>query len=419
MLGLRAPAIARPRVGVIGVGARGQVLLRILAGLHGVRDQDDPPTAAEVEIAALCDIDGAALDAGEALCAAAGRPAPKRFGDGDEDFLRMLDTVELDLVVVATPWRWHVPQAVAAMDRGVHVGLEVPAAFTLDGCWQLVETAERTRVHCMMLENCCYGRSEMMVLRMCQAGLFGELTHGEGAYIHNLSGQLGGDRSESLWRPAHHLSRDGNLYPTHGLGPIAQYMGIHAGDRLATLVSMSSPALGRRAHAVRALGADAPEAALDYRCGDVNTSILKTALGRTILVQHDTTTPRPYSRINHVQGTRGAFRGYPDRIFLVGPGAGAEHGHDWASPAAYVDEFDHPVWRRLGPEATGMAEAHGGMDYVMLVRLIECLMAGDPLEQSLCDGVAWSCVTALSEQSVARGGAPVEFPDFTRGAWRG
>ena len=404
VIGLRAPALERVRVGVIGTGARGQVLTRLLAGIEGV------------ELRALCDVDARALAAATKLGADAGRGTPLGFGErGDDDYLRMLDTVELDLAIVATPWRFHVPMTLAALERGVHAGVEVPIAYTLDDCWAVIEAAERTRVHCMMLENVCYGRLEMMTLQMVAAGLFGELTHGEGAYIHNLSGQLGGTTSESLWRPAHHLVRDGNLYPTHGLGPIAQCMGIHAGDRLASLVSMSSPALGRKAHALRALGPDAPEAKLDYRCGDINTSIIKTARGRTILVQHDTTTPRPYTRIHHIQGTRGALRGFPGRVALVD----AEHGgHEWLDADRFQAEYDHPLWRRHRPEATGHADAHGGMDYVMLARLIEQLRAGEAMDMSVYDGVAWSSVSPLSEASVAAGGAPVEVPDFTRGAWR-
>lgn len=409
VLGLKVDPIPRPKVAVIGTGARGQVLVRLLARL-------------EVDVVALCDVDAQALAAGTKLVTDAGRPAPQGFGGGgDEDYLRMLDAlltadgVGVDLAIIATPWRWHVPQALAAMERGVHVGVEVPVAYTLEDCWRIVDAAERERVHCMMLENVCYGREEMMALNLCRAGLLGELTHGEGAYIHNLSAQLGSGVSEGLWRPAHHLARNGNLYPTHGLGPIAQYMGVHAGDRLATLVSMSSPARGRRAHAERALGADAPEAKLDFICGDINTSILQTALGRTIVVQHDTTTPRPYTRLNHIQGTRGTLRGFPGRIHVVD----RSPEHAWEPLDAYQDEFDHPVWKRLGPEALGQAHTHGGMDFVMLARLVECLVAGEALDMSVYDGVAWSCVSPLSEQSVAQGGAPVAVPDFTRGAWRG
>ena len=282
-----SPAIDTVRFGLIGVGARGSFHVRQLLLLDGV------------EVKAICDNHPPSADESAAFCEAQGRPRPDVYRDGDTDYRRMLDRDDLDAVVISTPWRWHTKMAVDALERGKHAFVEVPAAVTVDECWELVEAQERTGLHLMMLENVCYGREELMVLNMCRQGLFGELTHGEAAYIHDLREQMHEmEHGTGSWRTPEHTMRNGNLYPTHGLGPIAQYMNVNRGDRFDYLVSMSSPALGRALYAKEHFPPDHPRNQARYIAGDMNSSLIRTVNGRTILLQWDTTTPRPYSRLN-------------------------------------------------------------------------------------------------------------------------
>jgi hypothetical protein len=401
--GLTAPRLGTIRWGLIGIGARGLSHLEQLLLLEGCA------------ITALCDTHPPALARGLDAIARAGRPAPATSGDGPEAWRRLVERPDVDAVLVSTPWEQHVPQAVAAMRAGKHAFVEVPAAVTLEECWQLVEVAEATRRHCMMLENVCYGREELMVLNMCRQQLFGDLTHAEGAYIHDLRAQEQEiDWGTGSWRVPHYERRNGNLYPTHGLGPVAQYLNINRGDGFTRLSSMSSPALGHAQYAAREFPEGHLRRRATYVCGDMNTSLIQTALGRTILVQHDVSTPRPYSRLNFVQGTRGAFGGFPNRIAVEG----RTDVHRWDTDMArWYAEFDHPLWKTVG-EAAVKAGGHGGMDFVMLWRLVSCLRTGQPLDQDVYDAAAWSAVGPLSEQSVARRGEAVDVPDFTRGAWK-
>jgi predicted dehydrogenase len=301
--------------------------------------------------------------------------------------------------------------AVFAMEQGKHAATEVPAAGTLADCWRLVDTSERTHRHCVMLENCCYGDSEMMVLNMARQGLFGELTHGEAAYIHDLRDELFSDAGEGLWRRTEHTERDGNLYPTHGLGPVAQYMGINRGDRFETLVSLSSLERGLSVYRARHVPRDSPKWRERYVCGDINTSVLRTRLGRTVMLQHDTVSPRPYSRHNLLSGTKGTFAGYPDRIFLDG------QSQDWEDADKYREKYRHPLWQKSGEMARKLG-GHGGMDFIMAYRLIESIRQGEAPDMDVYDAAAWSAPGPLSVLSVANGGASVEFPDFTRGGWQ-
>ena len=323
-------------------------------------------------------------------------------------------------MIICTPWRTRVPAAVAALRSGKHAFLEVPAAITVEDCWQLVDTAEATRRHCMMLENCCYGREELMVLNMCRQGLFGELLHGEGSYLHDLRPWMTDPaRGLSRWRPWEHTVRNGNLYPTHGLGPIAQYMGINRGDRFDYLVSLSSASRGLADYAERHLPPEHPQRLARYICGDINTSLIQTVRGRTIVVKHDIVNTHPYSRTNLILGTRGVFAGYPNRIAIEGSGNPEEWDLDMGK---WYAEFEHPLWARCGKLAAEIDRrdgmGHGGMDFVMKWRLVQCLHEGLPLDQDVYDAATWSVIGPLSEQSVARRGAPVEVPDFTRGAWK-
>jgi predicted dehydrogenase len=374
-----------------------------------------------VEVKAVCDIVTEKVEKARERVVEAGQARPEGYARGETDYERLCRRGDLDLVYIATPWNWHVRMAVAAMEGGAHAGVEVPVATTLEGCWRLVDTSERTRRHCVMLENVCYGWSEMLVLNMVRAGELGQLIHAECAYIHDLRHLLFEDEGEGLWRRYEHWRRDGNLYPTHGLGPVARYLDINRGDRFDHLVSMSSPSLGLQAYRDRALPAGDPKRMETYACGDMNTSLIKTARGRTIVLQHDTVSPRPYSRINLVSGTKGTFRGYPDRLFLDG-----QESHEEWKPleedpekreAGGIEErFEDPLWRTLREPAK--QSGHGGMDYIMSWRLIQCLREGLPPDMDVYDAAAWSVPAPLSELSVARGSAPVPFPDFTRGGWQ-
>jgi predicted dehydrogenase len=397
--GFAAPPLDRVRLAFVGVGLQGGSHVKNFLRVPGV------------EIVAICDIDEPRAREVSQWVVADGRAAPALYTRGDTDFKRLCERDDIDLVFNSTPWRWHVPGCVAAMESGKHAAVEVPASTTIDGCWQLVETAEKTGRHCVMMENCCYGRREMMILRMVREGLLGELLHVEGAYIHDLRAIKFSDKNEGLWRLDHSIGRDGNLYPTHGIGPIAQCLDIGRGDRFETLVSMSSNARGLQLYAEANLEPGDPRIRT-YALGDMNSSLIRTALGRTVLLQHDTTSPRPYSRINLVQGTRGTATGYPDRIHVEG----RTEGHGWDDLESYRDEFDHPLWTALERDAEGAG--HGGMDYLEDYRLIQSLRRGERTDMDVYDAADWSVIVGLSEVSVAEGSRPVDFPDFTRGAWK-
>jgi predicted dehydrogenase len=389
------------RLGIVGVGGRGTSLLRELIDVEGAR------------VVAVCDLVPAKTERAQGLCVKKKQKPPEAYTKGDHDFENLVKRDDVDLVLVATPWEWHVPMALAGLAAGKHVAVEVPAATTIDDCWALVNASEKTRRHCIMIENCCYGERELLVLNMVRAGLLGEIKHGEAAYIHDLrQGELFNDAKEGPWRRLQHLNRNGNLYPTHGLGPVASYMGINEGDRFEYLVSMSTPEMGLTKWRADHVPKDSPKWKETYVCGDMNTSLIKTAKGRTIVLQHDVTSPRPYDRINLVSGTKGCFRDYPPRIYLDGQAGGEK----WASLKAHEDRFEHALWKQLGKRAK--KGGHGGMDYVMCWRLVQCMREGLAPDLDVYDAAAWSAPAPLSEQSVAQGSAPMPFPDFTRGRWR-
>ncbi|MBL8998865.1 MAG: Gfo/Idh/MocA family oxidoreductase, partial [Gemmatimonadetes bacterium] len=299
----------------------------------------------------------------------------------------MLRRDDIDLVLIATPWEDHVEMSVYAMQQGKHVGLEVPAAYTVEDCWKLVDTAEATQRNCIMLENVCYGEEELWLLNMAANGVFGTLTYAECAYIHDLRELLySKDYYYNQWRIRHNEARDGNLYPTHGLGPVAQYMDIDRGDRFEHLVSMSSMQAGLDEYARNVEPDNEFYNRSGYRHGDMNNTLIKTHLGRTILVQHDVVTGRPYSRINMLAGTKAFHNGYPSRMSMSGK------GHGWLSKEdyqTYRERFTHPLWAKLKKEAETNG-GHGGMDFVMLYRLIDCLNRGLPLDMDVYDAASWS-----------------------------
>jgi hypothetical protein len=308
--------------------------------------------------------------------------------------------------------------AVDTMNSGKHAFVEVPAATSLEECWLLVETAERNQKNCMMMENVNYGREELLVLNMVQRGVFGELIHGEAAYIHDLRSQMHEiEHGTGSWRTYEYARHNGNLYPTHGLGPVAHYMDINRGDAFDYMTSISSPSLMRNLYAKEAFPEGHERRSIKFVCGDINTSIIKTKRGRTIMVQWDEQLPRPYTRHNFIQGTKGAWGGFPDRLAIEGDGKSAESWIQGDDLKPWYEKYEHPLYKRMGEESKRNG-GHGGMDFLMLWRIIYCLRNGIPLDQDVYDAAAWSVVTPLSEVSVANRGRSMDFPDFTRGEWK-
>jgi len=390
------------RAGIIGVGGRGTGHVRELLRLE------------RVELKAVCDIVPSKAENVQNLAQKAGKPRPAAYTQGERDYQRLCARGDLDIVYIATPWEWHARMAVEAMKNGKHAAIEVPAATTIEECWELVETAESTGRHCVQLENCCYDRVELMAFHMARKGLLGELVHAECGYLHDLRAMKYSNRGEGLWRLDHALRRNADLYPTHGLGPVAQTLNVNRGNQFGHLVSMASKAHSLREYAARTLGAEHPKTKLDVALGDVVSSLIRTLAGQTILVVHDTNTPRPYSRKILIQGSRGLLEKYPTpRIYIEGRGK----PHQWEDLfPGYEAEWEHPLWRGLQEKARNAG--HGGMDFVMNYRLADCLLRGAAPDMDVYDAAALSAVTELSERSIAGRSRPLEFPDFTRGKWR-
>lgn len=418
MAGFAAPKMDTVRAAFIGVGARGSGHVAQMLQIEGV------------EVKAICDLYPDLNERAAKYCTDKGRPKPALYGPGKDSYKAMLDRDDIDIVIISTPWEEHARMAVDAMNRGKHAFIEVPAVVTLDECWQLVDTSEKTRKHCMMMENCCYGREELMVLHLARLGLFGELLHGEAAYIHDLRGQMHEvERGTGSWRTPHYIKRNGNLYPTHGLGPVCQYMGVNRGDRMDFLSSVSSNSRVRAQYAKDNFPADHKWNKATFKAGDINTTIIRTVMGRTIMVQWDEQLPRPYNRLNLLQGTRGVFGGYPGRIVIEAPkgtqGAkerllATNNTDSWAQNAElskWYDKYDHPLYTKV-KNLPGNLGGHGDMDFIMLWRMVYCLRNGLPLDQDVYDAASWTAVSPLSEMSVARRGRSVDVPDFTRGNWK-
>ena len=397
----KAPAVPTVKVGFVGVGGMGSAHVQNYLNIEGV------------EIKAICDIRPAHVERAQKWVVEAGQPKPAGYSNGPRDFERMCETEELDLVMTATPWEWHVPVCLSAMKNGKHAATEVPAAMTLEDCWALVEAAEKHKKHCQMMENCCYDRIELMTLNLVRKGLLGEVVHAEAGYLHDLRGVKFSNEGEGLWRRAWAQKVNGNLYPTHGLGPVAQCLNVNRGDAFDYLVSMSSPSRGLQEYAVATFGAGSAQAKERFVLGDVNTSLIKTKLGKTIILIHDTNLPRPYTRINLVQGTRGLAHKWPDRIYIEGKAA---KPHQWDDFEKFAAEYEHPLWKAVASKGEG--RGHGGMDYIEDYRLIQSLRKGEPLDQDVYDAAAWSAIVGASAKSVAAKGKPVEIPDFTRGKWK-
>ncbi len=397
------------RVGIVGLGNRGSSMLPEFLAVGNV------------QVTAICDIKRDYLLKAQSVIEQAGQKTPALYSNGDRDFENLCKRDDVDFVYTATPWDWHVPVALSAMSNGKDVGVEVPAATTLEDCWALVNASEKYRRHCLIMENACYGYNELMLLKMVRAGVLGEPLHGECAYDHDLRDELFWTEHSGLWRRFPHTTRNGNLYPTHGLGPMAKYMNINRGDRFDYLVSVSSPESGLTLYREKHVPREDARWKEKYKCGDVNTSLIKTASGCTIILQHAVTTPRPYDRINLLSCTKGIFRDYPARLFLDEPPAdGGRLGFgEWMAAEQYEkirSEYAPDLWKQVGDLAREHG-GHGGMDFVMVYRLIECIRKGLAPDIDVYDAASWSAPGPLSDMSVSEAGAPVKFPDFTRGKW--
>lgn len=400
------------RAAFIGLGYRGKGHLEFFATLEGT------------EVVALSDLYADNIDKSLEILKEAHRDTEGvgRYSGSEAAWKQMLSEVRPDVVFISTNWINHAPMAIESMRSGAHAFVEVPLATAIDELWDIVNTSEQTQKHCMMMENVNYSRDELMFLNMCRKGVIGELLHAEAAYIHELRWQMEEqERGTGSWRTYHYAHRNGNLYPTHGLGPVAQYMNLARGeDQFRRLTSFSTPARGRALYAEKNYPPDHKWNALDFKGGDLNTSLIKTELGRTIMVQWDETSPRPYTRHNLIQGTAGILAGFPTRVAFDGgfEGLTSDH-HRWIQGEqlqALYEKYDHPLYKRLNSAAAG--SGHGGMDGIMMYRIVECLQQGLPLDQNVYEGALWSSVTELSERSVASDGMPQDFVDFTRGDWK-
>jgi len=394
------------RLGFVGTGNRGTGLLGTMIAVGGV------------EIPALCDIDEAHLKRAAAVVEKGTGRKPELYQKGPEDYRRLCERDDLDAVMTATPWELHTPVCVAALEAGKYAATEVPAAITVEQCWQLVETSERTGKPCMMLENECYYRYAMLVLNLIAAGLFGELLHCEAGYQHDvrwlkgIEGKIGPGGS-LLWRGRHALWRNGNLYPTHPIGPAAWCLSINRGDRFTYLVSMSTKSRGMNVKIAKMFGADHPNAKRSYALGDINTSLLATENGLTMTLYHDTQSPRPYDEIFRVQGTEGIYSRTLRKCYFEGR---SPEEHTWEDDEKYYQQFDHPLWRQLGEQA--LQHGHDGADFLTQHQFLAAVRLGIQTPIDVYDSATWSVVSPLSEKSVANRSGAVEVPDFTRGRWQ-
>jgi hypothetical protein len=404
------------RIGIIGVGLRGR------GHLEQLLYRDD------VEVNAIADIDPDALAQSVKLCQEMKRRIPEKYGKGERDYENLVKRDDLDAVIIATPWEWHAPQAIAAMRAGKHVGTEVPAGLTVKECWELVNTSEKTGRQLSILENVCYRRDVMAILNMVRQNLFGELIHCQGGYQHDLrevkfndgkqpygGGVEFGEKgfSEARWRTNYSVNRNADLYPTHGLGPVAEMLNINRGNQMLYLSSFASQSRGLHDYVVKKGGENHPNAKVDFKLGDVVSTLIKCANGQTIMLSHDTNLPRPYSLNFRVQGSNGLWMNDNKSIYIEGVSSKA---HSWDSEKSYLEKYDHPLWKKYEKKAENAG--HGGMDWFVLHGFVEALKRQEPLPIDVYDAAAWSVIVPLSEKSIANKSASVEIPDFTRGKWQ-
>jgi len=401
MSGYAAPKLETVRIGFIGVGNRGASAVYRIDHIQGV------------EIKGIADIRRPYAE--RAAAGVKGSIKPEVYADKADAWKALCDRQDIDLVYICTPWELHTPMALYAMNAGKHVAIEVPAATTVDECWALVETSEKTKKHCMMLENCCYDFFELMTLNMARQGVFGEIIHGEGAYLHDLLGEnFDKNNYYDMWRLKENY-RNGNLYPTHGLGPICQIMDINRGDKMDYLTSMSSNDFSMARMARELATKDAfyePFAKHTFR-GNMNVTTIRTNQGRTMVIEHDVSSPRPYSRIHQIVGTKGMAQKWPEPERIA-------FGHEWLAETEMKkleQQYRPEIVQKVGEMAKKIG-GHGGMDMMMDWRLIDCLRNGLPLDQDVYDAALWSVISPLSERSVKNRSNSVDVPDFTRGAWK-
>jgi len=406
------------RIGFIGVGLRGR------NHLGNLLNRED------VVIPAICDINPDALSKSMKMIVKHGFDKPNTYGNDEHSYLEMLEKEDLDGVIISTPWLWHTRMSVAAMKAGVYAGVEVSAANTMEECWDLVNTYEETGVPTMILENVCYRRDVMAVLQMVREGVFGELIHARCGYQHDLravkfnnglqahgGGVEFGDKAinEASWRTEHSLRRNGDIYPTHGIGPIATMFDINRGNRFTSLVSVATKSRGLHDYIVNhpAGGEEHPNAKLNWKLGDVISTTISTAKGESIILTHDTNLPRPYSLGFRVQGTGGLTEFDYDRrrVYIEG----TSPAHKWEELSVYLNKYDHPLWKKHGDYAEG--SGHGGMDFFVDHAFVEVVKRQLPAPIDAYDAAAWSAITPLSETSISNNGEPQNFPDFTRGQW--
>lgn len=394
------------RIGVVGLGNRGMGMLGGWVAVPGAR------------VTAVCDIRGDRATRAADRVEAAGRPRPAEFG-GATGYAQMLARDDIDFVYIATPWEFHHAQGRAALLSGRHVGIELPIATELSELWDLVDTSEATRRHLFLMENCSYGRNELAMLKMAHAGVFGEVTNGHGGYLHDLRDLLFSDTYYTdAWRRKWHTRSIASFYPMHGLAPIAAAMDINRGDRFATLQATATEAKGLADYRARNVPKGHPSWNETYVNGDLVTCLIETAKGRIIRAEHDVSSPRPYSRINSLAGSRGILEDY-----VGGDSTGArvyvepDHsGHSWRGFQAYRDEFDHWLWKKVGDDAAQNG-GHGGMDYILQWRVVQQMRTGQVPDIDVYDSAAWCSPVPLSVASLEAGGDPVAVPDFTRGSW--
>ena len=384
----------------------------------------------DVEISAICDIDDKMIEMTKEIFRKKGRPIPKIYNRDENDYLNLLSNEDLDGVNIATPWRWHYPMAISAMKNNVHVGVEVPAALTVSECWDLVDTSEKTGKLCMIMENVCYRRDIMAILNMVRLGMFGEIIHCQGGYQHDLrhvkfndgSQPYGGGVefgkkgfSEARWRTQHSVDKNADLYPTHGLGPVSPMLDINRGNRMLHVTSTASQARGLKKYIVEKGGTNHPNAQVNFKLGDVVTSVIKCANGQTIVLSHDTNSPRPYSLNFRVQGTQGIWMKDNKSIYIEGL---SPQNHRWESENKYLNEYDHPLWKRFSSSKDNLSQAgHGGMDFFIARAFIESIKGAKKPVIDVYDAVSMSVIVPLSESSIESGSKPIKIPDFTRGKW--
>ena len=410
----KTSTISKLRLAFIGVGLRGTW------HLENSLKRDD------VEVVAICDTNPERLEICRNHIANAGRKAAQKFGDDDFDYRNLLELPNVDAVIISTPWLWHTPMTVDAMKAGKYAGVEVSAATSLAECWDLVNTHEETGTHMMILENVNYRRDVMAVLNMVRQNVFGEMIHYRCGYQHDLRAvkfnngkqPYGGGiefgenaASEAQWRTLHSLKRNADLYPTHGIGPIAAYADINRGNRFMSLTSHATKSRGLHEYLLKNGGPDHPNSKLKWRLGDVVTTTIETANGETIIVSHDTNSPRPYSLGFRVQGTKGLWEVDGNRIYIEGK----SEPHRWEEADEWLKQYDHPLWKKFGDDAEGAG--HGGMDFFVLNAFVESAKRNIAPPLDAYDAAAWSAITPLSEVSIANHGEVQNFPDFTRAQW--